>query len=51
MVQGIIAGGEKALVQAIEGAEDHSEEGANEIIKRGITSEVGFNTYFYLFLR
>lgn len=39
MVQGIIAGGENALVQAIEGAEDYSEEGANEIIKRGITSK------------
>lgn len=39
MVQGIIAGGKEALVRAIEGAEDHSEEGAKEIVKRGITSK------------
>lgn len=39
MVQGIIAGGKKALVRAIEGAEDHLEEGTKEIVKRGITSK------------
>jgi len=36
MVQGIIAGGKEALMRAIEGAEDHPEQGAKEIVKRGI---------------
>jgi N-acetylmuramic acid 6-phosphate etherase len=36
MVQGIIAGGKEAVFKAQEGAEDKPENGANEIISRGI---------------
>jgi N-acetylmuramic acid 6-phosphate etherase len=36
MVQGIIAGGDKAVFKAQEGAEDSEENGANEIIQRKI---------------
>ena len=36
LVQGIIAGGKKALVRAVEGAEDKESDGANVIIKKGI---------------
>jgi len=36
MVQGIIAGGQKAVFKAQEGAEDKTEKGALEIINRGI---------------
>ncbi len=36
MVQGIIAGGEAAVFQAQEGAEDSFDNGANEIIKRSV---------------
>jgi N-acetylmuramic acid 6-phosphate etherase len=36
MVQGIIAGGEKAVFKAQEGAEDKPENGSEEIIKRNI---------------
>jgi N-acetylmuramic acid 6-phosphate etherase len=36
MVQGIIAGGRKALVRSIEGAEDHAEAGAAEIDRRKV---------------
>jgi N-acetylmuramic acid 6-phosphate etherase len=38
MVQGIIAGGYGALVQAVEGAEDRENEGAEELKKRGLNS-------------
>ncbi len=38
LVQGIIAGGRKALVRSIEGAEDHPEDGAAAIDKRRVTS-------------
>ena len=38
LVQGIIAGGRKALVRSIEGAEDHAEDGAAQIDKRKVTS-------------
>jgi N-acetylmuramic acid 6-phosphate etherase len=38
MVQGIIAGGRRALVRSIEGAEDHAEDGAVAIDKRRVTS-------------
>jgi len=38
MVQGIIAGGRRALVRSIEGAEDDAEAGAAEIDKRKVTS-------------
>jgi N-acetylmuramic acid 6-phosphate etherase len=38
MVQGIIAGGRKALVRSIEGAEDSVEDGAREIDRRRVTS-------------
>lgn len=34
MVQGIIAGGHKALVSSIEGAEDNSEQGKNDLAER-----------------
>jgi len=36
LVQGIIAGGYRALVRAQEGAEDHPEEGAAEVDTRGV---------------
>lgn len=36
MVQGIIAGGRRALVRSVEGAEDHPEDGAKAIDKRKI---------------
>ncbi len=35
MIQGIIAGGEKALIQAQEGFEDRPEYGAEDLMKRG----------------
>jgi len=36
MVQGIIAGGRRALVRSVEGAEDHPEDGARAIDKRKV---------------
>ena len=39
MVQGIIAGGYEALVQAVEGAEDREDEGAEELKQRGLGSK------------
>ncbi len=36
LVQGIIAGGKRALVRAVEGAEDSDNNGAKAIIKKGI---------------
>lgn len=36
MVQGIIAGGRRALVRAIEGAEDHADEGVAAVEKRRV---------------
>jgi len=36
LVQGIIAGGRRALVRAVEGAEDHPEDGAESIKKRRV---------------
>ena len=36
LVQGIMAGGERALVRAVEGAEDRTEEGAGQIDERGV---------------
>jgi N-acetylmuramic acid 6-phosphate etherase len=38
MVQGIIAGGRRALVRSIEGAEDHAEDGAAAIDRKRVTS-------------
>lgn len=38
MVQGIIAGGYKALVRAQEGAEDRRERGGEDLVRRGFTS-------------
>lgn len=38
LVQGIIAGGRRALVRSIEGAEDHPEDGAAAIDARKVTS-------------
>jgi len=38
LVQGIIAGGRKALVRSIEGAEDHPEDGAAAIDKKRVAS-------------
>ena len=35
MVQGIIAGGEKALTHSVEWAEDNEEEAKKELVKRG----------------
>lgn len=37
MVQGIVAGGEKALVRAQEGLEDKAELGVSDLLKRGFT--------------
>lgn len=37
LVQGVIAGGSPALTRAIEGAEDHPEEGAAAMDQRGVT--------------
>ena len=39
MVQGIIAGGRRALVRSIEGAEDHPEDGAKAIDQRRVSSK------------
>ncbi len=39
MVQGIIAGGYKALVRAQEGAEDRREKGGEDLVRRGFTSK------------
>lgn len=39
LVQGIIAGGRRALVRAIEGAEDHAADGAAAIDRRGVTAD------------
>jgi N-acetylmuramic acid 6-phosphate etherase len=39
LVQGIIAGGKRALVRAIEGAEDNENDGARAIIKSGIRAK------------
>lgn len=39
MVQGIIAGGYKALVRAQEGAEDRRERGGEDLLRRGFTSK------------
>lgn len=39
MVQGIIAGGKRALVRAVEGAEDKIEDGAKQIKKNRITDK------------
>jgi N-acetylmuramic acid 6-phosphate etherase len=39
MIQGIIAGGEKALVVAQEGSEDRAKQGAEDLIKRGFTQD------------
>jgi N-acetylmuramic acid 6-phosphate etherase len=38
MVQGIIAGGERALTHAVEGAEDDRSAGAHDLVARGFTS-------------
>ncbi|MDQ3523074.1 MAG: N-acetylmuramic acid 6-phosphate etherase [Gemmatimonadota bacterium] len=37
LVQGVIAGGAPALTRAIEGAEDHPEDGASAMDQRGVT--------------
>lgn len=37
MVQGIIAGGYGALVRSVEGAEDHAEDAARDLMKRQVT--------------
>jgi len=39
MVQGIIAGGRRALVRSIEGAEDHADDGAKAIDKRHVSTK------------
>ena len=38
LVQGVIAGGYDALVRAQEGAEDHPEDGARDLVARGVRS-------------
>lgn len=39
MVQGIIAGGRRALVRSIEGAEDHADDGAKAIDKKHVSAK------------
>ncbi len=39
MVQGIIAGGYGALIRAVEGAEDHAENAARDLMKRDVTAK------------
>lgn len=39
MIQGIIAGGERALVRAQEGSEDLAEKGASDLMDRGFTQK------------
>jgi N-acetylmuramic acid 6-phosphate etherase len=39
LVQGIIAGGRRALVRAVEGAEDKPDDGAKAVINRGISKK------------
>ncbi len=39
MVQGIIAGGKRALVRSIEGAEDHADDGAKAIDKKRVNGK------------
>jgi N-acetylmuramic acid 6-phosphate etherase len=39
MVQGIIAGGERAFIKAVEGAEDRPEDGAEDLRKIGLTEK------------
>jgi N-acetylmuramic acid 6-phosphate etherase len=39
MVQGLIAGGEKALTSSVEGAEDHIEQGENDLSKMSVTEK------------
>jgi N-acetylmuramic acid 6-phosphate etherase len=38
LVQGIIAGGKRALTDSVEGAEDHEEMGASDLQARGLTA-------------
>lgn len=38
LVQGIIAGGKRALTESVEGAEDHEKQGAHELRARGLTA-------------
>jgi N-acetylmuramic acid 6-phosphate etherase len=38
LVQGIIAGGRRALVRSIEGAEDNSADGANALVRKRVSS-------------
>ncbi len=38
LVQGIIAGGKRALTESVEGAEDHKERGAHDLRARGLTA-------------
>ncbi|HET6200217.1 MAG TPA: N-acetylmuramic acid 6-phosphate etherase [Candidatus Acidoferrales bacterium] len=38
LVQGIIAGGKRALTESVEGAEDHTERGAHDLRARGLTA-------------
>ncbi len=40
LVQGIIAGGQKALTTAVEGAEDYPEDGKQIIIDKGIQKKI-----------
>ena len=38
LVQGIIAGGKRALTESVEGAEDHAEQGVRDLRARGMTA-------------
>src|SRR5487761_448263 len=38
LVQGIIAGGKRALTESVEGAEDHEEQGARDLRSKGMTA-------------
>ena len=39
LVQGIIAGGRRALVKSVEGAEDHEEDGREAVIKKKVSAK------------
>ncbi|MHC4477043.1 MAG: N-acetylmuramic acid 6-phosphate etherase [Planctomycetota bacterium] len=39
LVQGIIAGGRRALVRAVEGAEDSADDGAQAVVKNGVQAK------------
>ncbi|XWX03150.1 N-acetylmuramic acid 6-phosphate etherase [Aggregatilineales bacterium SYSU G02658] len=39
VVQGVLAGGERAMMRSIEGAEDDAEQGERDLVERGLTAQ------------